>query len=864
MRGQLAEGVVLSKLVPQPTRTITNYPEEWESTEHLGLDSRRPDLEELTQQKRPYVQREAKQDSPETWPKPLRKYMKNTAISLFLLASLSCLAQTDNTFYAKQFPGSDVGSKVAAAQSACDPNTAIKCFIIIDPSLYLLTPGNLPAKCTQCTWFDFRTAKPEQVTPSDYGVVDSTGLLSSTAAFQAAINTGKQVVVPPGLYNVCGITIPASGLQLVGPANNRQREDDGGDLSKGPTAELICGSGDMFTTGAVAQIERFGVSGLKLTSKLGGGHIFDFGNTTIIVDAEFNNVNFNQQNPARSWIVGYGGVQELTMEHVFGFVAAGNTAPAVQIDGPINVVDIENLNIGAISTGSYSAHYLFELNKNSGGASNVHIHDSLCEQATAGCFNLNTVTNASIDNVINYDEPMTPTAPFITIGAGQYPITSFSGSSGTLIFQSTAGYQPGATPTLNNFAGANIGLNGQVVTVLPTGLSLTQFEAVVIGSGYSSGSGVSSTGSGQVELTSVYSSYGTASVPDLVCPAGVCEFHNTSLVYASLGGVVIGQLGSSHYLDYTPAQQTDAALMGVWSSEDGFSGGGMTGNLLTGSDGLSGGNWDPIAGGAGSTPVPVAGQPDPLGGTSAVQVTFAIGSGATYNDYSEYRQSVSPSSGVGTYTFSAWVKSCSGSARFAMYFPSGYTAPYAFTATSSWQRFHQTAYDSSATYTQPSIGLYGELTPAAGTQCLDIYGAQVTPGTAIHPYVSTTYARAALPIQPRQVINGQPALYSSQPLGTGAFATIANYAQASSCGTTTTCSNSPLTNSRIVIGSATLSGGTVTVSSMTAWTSTNTFNCMCTDTSTTAAACSIQNTSATSITIKGTSADTISYHCIGY
>ena len=38
MRSQLAPGYALRKLAPQPTRTRTNNPEEWESTEHLGLD----------------------------------------------------------------------------------------------------------------------------------------------------------------------------------------------------------------------------------------------------------------------------------------------------------------------------------------------------------------------------------------------------------------------------------------------------------------------------------------------------------------------------------------------------------------------------------------------------------------------------------------------------------------------------------------------------------------------------------------------------------------------------------------------------------------------------------------------------------
>ena len=543
---------------------------------------------------------------------------------------------------------------------------------------------------------DGTTVLPNQVNPAAFGTVDPTGVASSTAAFQAAINTGQQVSVPPGLYNVCGLQIPDS-MQLVGPSNDRQRQTQayGGLFA----AALTCASGDMFTVVGGTGQTYIGISGLKLISATGGGHIFNFGSSPYVVDFEMSDIFFSQNNAAKSWIVGSGGVQEVAMDHILGTVAAGNTVPAVQLDGTINMINISNLNITSTGTaGSYSAHYLFEINQNSGTASNVHIHDSLCESATAGCFNLNNIGNASIDDVINYDQPTTPTAPFITIGSA----------------------------------------------------------------------------SSQVELKSVSSTYGTASIPDLVCPAGVCEFHNTTLQYASLGGVIVDQraLLAAHYLDYTPAQQTDAELMGVWSTKDGFSGGGMTGNLLTGSDNLSlSTGWLTVNGGAGSAPVAVTGITDPLGGTNAVQVTFAIGSGATGSDYSEYRQTLTL--GAGTYTVSAWVKSCSGTATFEL--NNALLQGQTFTATTAWQRYFSTAYASSGT-SQVHIGLYGWYTPAAGTQCIDIYGAQFTPGIAVHPYVSTTIAGAALPIQPRQVINGQPVLYSSQPLGTGAFATIANYA----------------------------------------------------------------------------------------
>ena len=566
---------------------------------------------------------------------------------------------------------------------------------------------------------DGTTVLPNQVNPAAYGTVDPTGVASSTAAFQAAINTGQQVSVPPGLYNVCGLQIPDS-MQLVGPSNDRQRQTSA--YSGLFAAALTCASGDMFTVVGGTSQTYIGISGLKLISATGGGHIFNLGSSAYVVDFEMTDIFFSQNNPAKSWIVGSGGMQEMTMDHIYGTVAAGNTVPAVQLDGAINVMDIGDLNITSPGTaGSYSAHYLFEINQNSGSASNVHIHDSLCESATAGCFNLNAVGNASIDDVVNYDQPTTPTGPFITIGSA----------------------------------------------------------------------------SGQVELKSVTSLYGSASIPDLVCPAGVCEFHNSVFQVANLGGIIFDQRiwNPSHYLDYTPAQQTDASLMGVWSTKDGFSGGGMTGNLLTGSDGLTTG-WYTVNGGAGSAPVTVTGITDPLGGTNAVQVTFGIGSGATNSDYSQYKQTITL--GAGIYTLSAWVKACSGTATITL--SNEGLQGQAFTVGAAWQRVFSTAQTSSGT-SQIWLGLYGWTTPSAGTQCLDIYGVQFTPGIAINPYVSTTLAGTALAIQPRQVINGQPALYSSQPLGTGAFATIANYAPLASPAFTGTVSG--ITATMVGLGNVT-------------------------------------------------------------
>lgn len=67
-------------------------------------------------------------------------------------------------------------------------------------------------------------------------------------------------------------------------------------------------------------------------------------------------------------------------------------------------------------------------------------------------------------------------------------ISGFTGTSGTLTF-STATQSLTAGTTLFLFGFGSTGLNGQMVTVLSTGLTTTQFEAVVGGSGYTRGTG---------------------------------------------------------------------------------------------------------------------------------------------------------------------------------------------------------------------------------------------------------------------------------------------------------------------------------------------------------------------------------------
>jgi hypothetical protein len=87
--------------------------------------------------------------------------MKRIAvIVLLILASLLAIAQTDNTIYVKQFPGPDVGSKVAAAQLTCNSNAKIPCILVLDPSLAVWAQGTMPTLCGNCSLLDYRSGAP--------------------------------------------------------------------------------------------------------------------------------------------------------------------------------------------------------------------------------------------------------------------------------------------------------------------------------------------------------------------------------------------------------------------------------------------------------------------------------------------------------------------------------------------------------------------------------------------------------------------------------------------------------------------------------------------------------------------------------
>ena len=172
--------------------------------------------------------------------------MKRLFSSLILIFAVvcifppSCAAQTDNTVYAKQFPGSDVGSKVKNATAACNPNTAIPCIIVLDPSLAIWPQGTMPALCAQCVLQDYRTGTGTAGSNGTISAVPGTGTITAAyAKLVASGNLGGSIFLPCGTYldnfqpsepvtisgaaqNCVGVeplnkALPALGIQILAP-----------------------------------------------------------------------------------------------------------------------------------------------------------------------------------------------------------------------------------------------------------------------------------------------------------------------------------------------------------------------------------------------------------------------------------------------------------------------------------------------------------------------------------------------------------------------------------------------------------------------------------------------------------------------
>jgi len=86
--------------------------------------------------------------------------MKKILITLALFFPSLLAAQTDNTFFVKQFTGADVGTKISKALASCNSNATIPCFIIVDPTLAGWPSGSMPSLPSNVFVEDFRFGLP--------------------------------------------------------------------------------------------------------------------------------------------------------------------------------------------------------------------------------------------------------------------------------------------------------------------------------------------------------------------------------------------------------------------------------------------------------------------------------------------------------------------------------------------------------------------------------------------------------------------------------------------------------------------------------------------------------------------------------
>jgi hypothetical protein len=125
---------------------------------------------------------------------------------------------TTNTFNVYSFRTSvnpqTVGAMTTAAQGQCNSNNAYPCVIVFDPILSSFPLGNMPTRCTSCTWLDYRTAGSFQFSGisnpfATIFAVDGATYSGCPAAVTAAgTSVGAWVYIPgTGPLIDCGTTI---------------------------------------------------------------------------------------------------------------------------------------------------------------------------------------------------------------------------------------------------------------------------------------------------------------------------------------------------------------------------------------------------------------------------------------------------------------------------------------------------------------------------------------------------------------------------------------------------------------------------------------------------------------------------------
>lgn len=136
---------------------------------------------------------------------------------LFFLAPLALHAQErSNTYYAAQFPGPDVGTKISNVQTQCG-NNALPCIVVIDAILSKWPVGTLPARCATCLWMDYRVNGALTITSLQSGMGSGSCLVDGVAhlTIQSAISDlACAAAYVPGISQACYLETLTANLTL--------------------------------------------------------------------------------------------------------------------------------------------------------------------------------------------------------------------------------------------------------------------------------------------------------------------------------------------------------------------------------------------------------------------------------------------------------------------------------------------------------------------------------------------------------------------------------------------------------------------------------------------------------------------------
>jgi hypothetical protein len=137
--------------------------------------------------------------------------MRRIALALMILMGAATAgAQVDNTVYAKQFQGTNVGFKVAAAQAACNPNAALQCFIVLDPSLKNYATGTIPTLASNQHLIDYRNGLPWG-SGEGFVTVSADGTVFCLPYFTGSTSLGDSPICFDSATGTTVATINASG-----------------------------------------------------------------------------------------------------------------------------------------------------------------------------------------------------------------------------------------------------------------------------------------------------------------------------------------------------------------------------------------------------------------------------------------------------------------------------------------------------------------------------------------------------------------------------------------------------------------------------------------------------------------------------